>query len=85
MTKRSDDGYLEVSMAENPDAEGRFSVSVTQLVQGNIMARVTIKFASGDSTAYNYNSQDLFHQTYVCGRPPADRVVDIEITKGTRF
>jgi len=48
MIKRSDDGCLEASISDNSEAQYRFHLSVLQLIEGNIMARVTIKLASGN-------------------------------------
>jgi hypothetical protein len=84
LTKRSPDGYLAVLVSKIADSEGRFAVSATQLKQGNIIAHITVKFASGNSTRINYNTQDRTHETFVQSSP-GDQVTDVEITEATPF
>jgi hypothetical protein len=59
ITKRSDDGSIEVSVSKK--ANGKFTVSARQLVEGNIWALIGVIFGPDNSTVLDYKTQDVSH------------------------
>ena len=77
----SDDGTIEVSVSDESNPEGRFTVSARQLIEGEIFAFIDVIFGTDNFTRLTYRTQDPAEKVWAAsGSHHRDIVTRIAVT-----